>query len=194
MTLAVIALAALVGLQEPAPQPAPKKGLRIQGQIKEPKKLKNVTPKYPEEALRAGLRGMVILECGIDTQGRVNDVRVLKGVPPLIDAATKAVKQWRYTATQLDGVPVPVIMTVTVNFNRELRFHVEDLLDSLKSSNEFIRESAVTWLGTARLSRGVEGTDILRIREEITRLAGSDPSDRVQAACARALRQLNEPR
>ena len=31
-------------------------------------------------------------------------------------AATEAVKQWVYTPTLLNGVPVPVIMTVTVNF------------------------------------------------------------------------------
>ena len=34
----------------------------------------------------------------------------------LDEAAVDAVRQWEYTPTLLNGVPVPVIMTVTVNF------------------------------------------------------------------------------
>jgi protein TonB len=43
-------------------------------------------------------------------------VKVLKGIPLLNDAAVNAVREWRYSPTLLNGVPVPVIMTVTVNF------------------------------------------------------------------------------
>jgi len=46
----------------------------------------------------------------------VQDVRVLRSIPLLDAAAIEAVKQWVYTPTLLNGVPVPVIMTVTVNF------------------------------------------------------------------------------
>ena len=48
--------------------------------------------------------------------GQVTEVRVLRSVPLLDEAAIEAVKQWIYTPTLLNGVPVPVIMTVTVNF------------------------------------------------------------------------------
>ena len=41
---------------------------------------------------------------------------MLRSVPLLDEAAITAVKQWQYTPTLLNGVPVPVIMTVTVNF------------------------------------------------------------------------------
>ena len=44
------------------------------------------------------------------------DVKVLRGLPLLDQAAIEAVRQWVYTPTLLNGVPVPVIMTVTVNF------------------------------------------------------------------------------
>ena len=44
------------------------------------------------------------------------NARVLRSVPLLDQAAIEAVKQWRYTPSMLNGVPVPVIMTVTVNF------------------------------------------------------------------------------
>ena len=60
--------------------------------------------------------GVVILECTISPQGKVTDVKVLRGIPLLDQAAVDAVKQWVYTPTLLNGVPVPVIMTVTVNF------------------------------------------------------------------------------
>ena len=59
---------------------------------------------------------MVILECVISPEGKVTSVRVLRGIPVLDEAAMKAVRQWEYTPTILYGQPVPVIMTVTVNF------------------------------------------------------------------------------
>ena len=49
----------------------------------------------------------------------MTDVSVLRSVPLLDDAAIAAVLQWQYTPTLLNGVPVPVIMTVTVNFYTE---------------------------------------------------------------------------
>ena len=66
--------------------------------------------------MTARVQGVVILECMINTQGRVEGVKVLRGIPTLDDAAIEAVKQWVYTPTLLGGVPVGVVMTVTVNF------------------------------------------------------------------------------
>ena len=96
--------------------PPPVQAVRVGGQIKEPKKLKNVPPAYPDIAKQARVQGVVILECTISPQGKVTNVTVLRGIPLLNDAAMDAVKQWVYTPTLLNGVPVPVIMTVTVNF------------------------------------------------------------------------------
>jgi len=96
--------------------PPPGQAVRVGGQIKEPKKLKDVKPNYPDIAKQARVQGVVILECTISPQGKVSDVKVLRGIPLLDAAAIEAVKQWVYTPTLLNGVPVPVIMTVTVNF------------------------------------------------------------------------------
>ena len=74
-------------------------------------------PLYPPEALDARVSGLVVLEAVIDQQGNVRSVQVLKSVPMLDQAAIDAVKGWRYEPTLLNGVPVPVIMTVTVTFN-----------------------------------------------------------------------------
>jgi protein TonB len=46
----------------------------------------------------------------------VVDVKLLRGIPLLDQAAIEAVRQWAYQPTLLNGVPVPVIMTVTVSF------------------------------------------------------------------------------
>lgn len=51
-----------------------------------------------------------------DTTGAVVDARILRSVPLLDAAALAAVRQWRYTPTRLNGRPVSVLMTVTVQF------------------------------------------------------------------------------
>jgi TonB family protein len=95
---------------------APVEVLRVGGAIQEPRKLRNVTPVYPPDAIQARVQGVVILECTISPTGKVVQVKALRGIPLLTEAAIEAVKQWEYTPTELNGVPVPVIMTVTVNF------------------------------------------------------------------------------
>ena len=52
----------------------------------------------------------------IGPNGKVQDAKVLRSIPLLDQAALEAVKQWEFTPTLLNNVPVPVIMTVTVNF------------------------------------------------------------------------------
>jgi TonB family protein len=90
---------------------------RVGGSIREPVKLKDVRPVYPDAAKANRLQGLIILECTIGPDGSVVEVRPLRGEHQiLIDAAIETVKQWRYTPTLLNGVAVPVIMTVTVNY------------------------------------------------------------------------------
>ena len=99
------------------PAAPPQTPVRVGGNIREPQKTKQVPPRYPAEARAARVQGVVILETLIDKQGRVGDIHVLRSVPGLDEAAMEAVRQWEYTPTLLDGVPVEVIMTVTVNFS-----------------------------------------------------------------------------
>jgi protein TonB len=75
-----------------------------------------VNPWYPPEAQAARIQGVVILEAVIGVDGRVTDARILRSIPALDQAAVDAVRQWQYTPTLMNGVPVPVIMTVTVQF------------------------------------------------------------------------------
>jgi protein TonB len=103
------------GLPEAPPAPV-LEPVRVGGTIREPRKLKAVPPVYPEAAREARIQGVVILECLVSPLGRVSEVEVLRGVPLLEEAAVDAVRQWVYTPTLMDGVPVPVLMTVTVRF------------------------------------------------------------------------------
>jgi protein TonB len=99
-----------------APPPQPKI-VRVGQGVREPKKLVHVAPEYPVIAQRARVQGTVVLEAVLDVTGRVDRVRVLRSEPLLDEAAIKAVRQWRYTPTELNGVPVPVLMTITVHFS-----------------------------------------------------------------------------
>jgi protein TonB len=103
------------GLPE-APPPPPARPVRVGGDVKEPRLIKNVPPVYPEIARLGHLQGVVLLECLIDPRGRVAQARVMHGVPALDDAAVAAVRQWIYTPTLLNGVPVAIVMDVTVRF------------------------------------------------------------------------------
>jgi len=106
----------LAFVEPPPPAEAPLEAVRIGGSIPEPRKLRNVNPVYPPEAIQARVQGVVVLECTISPTGQVVKTRVLRSIPLLSEAAVAAVRQWEYTPTLLNGVAVPVIMTVTVNF------------------------------------------------------------------------------
>jgi TonB family protein len=90
--------------------------VRVGGNIPSPTRLRDVKPIYPPEAQSAGIQGVVIIETTIGIDGRVSGARVLRSIPQLDEAALEAVRQWEFTPTLLNGVAVPVIMTVTVNF------------------------------------------------------------------------------
>jgi len=100
----------------PPPPPEPAGPIRLHSGMKAPVKTTDVAPVYPIIAKNAHVKGVVILEAVLNAQGGVESVRVLRSVPLLDQAAVDAVQQWRFTPALLNGQPVPVVMTVTVNF------------------------------------------------------------------------------
>jgi protein TonB len=106
----------VVGDPPPPPPPAPMAPVRPGATIRVPTKVFDVAPAYPAIAREARVQGVVIIEATIGTDGAVQSARVLRSVPLLDEAALAAVRQWRYSPTLLNGRPVPVVMTVTVNF------------------------------------------------------------------------------
>ena len=106
-------------MHDPVPPPPPRdqgRRVRVGGAIARPERVYYVAPIYPAIARTAGIEGTVILEAVIGTDGSVQELRVLRPVTFLSDAAFEAVRQWLFTPTRLNGEPVPVVMTVTVTF------------------------------------------------------------------------------
>ena len=112
LVLSLFAAAALV----PAAAMAQQMPVRVGGNVKAPERITYVAPEYPAVAQAARVSGVVIIEATVSPEGNVAEAHVIRSIALLDMAAIDAVRQWKYTPTTLNGVPVPVIMTVTVNF------------------------------------------------------------------------------
>ena len=106
-------LAAVPRLSQPAP--AVQRVRVSQGVIKGLLSYR-VEPAYPPLAKQARIQGVVVMTALIDKGGNVQNLQVVSGHPLLAPAAIEAVKQWRYKPFLLNGQPVEVETTVTVNF------------------------------------------------------------------------------
>ena len=82
-----------------------------------PVKTRSVAPAYPRLAQTARIGGQVVLEAVITAEGRIADIRVADSVALLDEAAVVAIRQWQYEPGQLNGIPVPVPITVNVTFS-----------------------------------------------------------------------------
>ncbi len=74
-------------------------------------------PAYPEFAKQSRVQGDVVMQALISKDGTVKRVHVTEGDSRLRIAAEEAVYKWRYRPYVLNGQPVEVATTVTVNFN-----------------------------------------------------------------------------
>jgi TonB family protein len=92
--------------------------IRIGGNVEAAKVITKVQPIYPEGAKAAGAQGPVLLHAIVSKDGRPLSLQVLNSQinPDLARAAVEAVSQWRYQPTLLNGEPVEIDTTITVNF------------------------------------------------------------------------------
>lgn len=104
-------------IEVPPPIVTPTSPVRLHSGMAAPRKTRDVMPTYPAMARTVRVQGIVILEAVIDSSGRVESARVLRSISLLDEAALEAVRQWRFEPARLNGQPVPVVMTVTVNFS-----------------------------------------------------------------------------
>jgi periplasmic protein TonB len=103
----------------PPPPPRPVKSNRpllVGGRVQAPRLIQKIQPVYPPLARETKTQGAVVLDCVIDKQGNVIQIKLVSGNPLLVQAAFAAVRQWKYQPTLLDGVPFAVEMRVTVTF------------------------------------------------------------------------------
>jgi len=104
--------------EQPPEKPAPyiPSRVRVGGQVMAAKKIHEVRPKYPKEAKGKHIQGTVGLEAIIGRDGRVSNLKVLKGDPLLVPAVIEAVQKWRYKPTTIQGRAVEVVTEIDVNF------------------------------------------------------------------------------
>ncbi|MCI0408560.1 MAG: energy transducer TonB [Acidobacteria bacterium] len=98
------------------PEGATPDPVRVGGDVRPPRKLLHVPPSYPAAARLARIEGDVVLEALIDPQGNVVNLVVVRSVPLLDPSALDAVRQWKYQPTRLNGVTVPIVLSVSVSF------------------------------------------------------------------------------
>jgi len=101
------------------PPEIPPTPLRVGGDVSKPIRIQYVDPVYPELARKARIQGVVILEAIIDENGNMVEARVLRSPGKAFgfdEAAIEAIKQWKFKPGLQNGVPVPVIYTLTVQF------------------------------------------------------------------------------
>jgi TonB family protein len=84
-----------------------------------PRLTKKTKPTYPPEVKKAGINGVITMECVVLTDGTVGDVRVKKGLHVDLDLeAVSTVRKWAFSPATLraDGKPVPVMVEIEMQF------------------------------------------------------------------------------
>ena len=100
-----------------APDPPRQTGpVRVADLPVAPRKIVDVRPVYSEIARQTRTQGTVVLEAVLDPTGSVTQLRVVRSVPLLDQAALDAVRRWKYTPSSIGGRPVSVLMTITITF------------------------------------------------------------------------------
>lgn len=89
-----------------------------EGGVASPVVLRQVDPEYTPEATRRGIQGEVWIEAVVDTEGRVVEPRLLRGLPDeeLNRRAMEAIQRWQFKPGMKDGQPVAVIAVFTVTY------------------------------------------------------------------------------
>jgi protein TonB len=95
---------------------APADPLPVGGDVQQAKLISSVPPVYPTLAKNQHVSGNVLVDALIDANGRVTTMKVVSGPTLLHQAAMDALKQWKYRSALLDGKPVPMHLTVTIQF------------------------------------------------------------------------------
>jgi periplasmic protein TonB len=103
----------------PPSQPQPtKRVVRAGSLVKPPRRTYSIDPEYPAALRLTRIAGTVVIDAIIDERGNVVQARVVSGHPLLLGAALRAVQQWKYEPSSLNGQPVSVELEVEVHFHQ----------------------------------------------------------------------------
>ncbi len=101
------------GRKQPAAPPAP---IPVGGDVKPARLISSTPPLYPSLAKTQRVSGNVVIDALIDATGRVTTMKIVSGPTLLHQAAMDALRQWKYQPATLDGKPVPMHLTVSLQF------------------------------------------------------------------------------
>ncbi len=94
--------------------------VRVGGNVVPAKLVYKVDPEYPEDVRSRGIQGDVVLRAVVSLKGTVLSLTSVSSPDPqLTEAAIKAVNEWRYEPSLLNGEPIETATTITVNFQLE---------------------------------------------------------------------------
>jgi general secretion pathway protein A len=105
------------GLADTGQPLAPPTALHIGGEVKLARLLSSVSPLYPPLARNVGVAGNVRIDALVDATGHVSTMKVVSGPALLRQAAVDALGQWKYEPATVGGKPVPMHLTVTIQFH-----------------------------------------------------------------------------
>ena len=95
---------------------APPSSLQGGGTFKPALLINSVSPVYPAVAKNQRIHGDVRIDALIEADGHVSTMNMLAGPLLLQAAAAEALRQWKFQPATIDGKPVPMHYTVTVQF------------------------------------------------------------------------------
>jgi TonB family protein len=94
--------------------------VRVGGNVVPAKVVYKIDPEYPDDVRSRGIQGDVVLRAVISLKGTVLSLTSVSSPDPqLTEAAIKAVREWRYQPSLLNGQPIETATTITVNFQLE---------------------------------------------------------------------------
>jgi TonB family protein len=107
----------LLAIATPAPAQDDRQVYKPGNGVTAPWLLREVKPRYPADAMSAGINGLVKLECIVQADGTVGEVRVLESLyPSLDDEAVRVMKEWKFGPGTKDGKAVAVLVEVEMSF------------------------------------------------------------------------------
>jgi protein TonB len=78
-----------------------------------PAVLSTVDAVYPVQSVASGT---VVLEVSLDDNGKIAEVKVVRGIASLTEPAEHSVRQWKFQPAKLDGKPVPSKIVAAFSF------------------------------------------------------------------------------
>ncbi len=120
LNIAQIQFRAVVHGKGTSAVPAGPQRVRVGGNMVPAKLVYKVDPEYPADMQSRGIEGNVVLRAVISMEGTILSLTsVSSPAPALTEAALKAVREWRYQPSLLNGEPIETATTITVNFTLE---------------------------------------------------------------------------